>query len=57
MCAGFGFDYDNDGIMSWEDNYFGCAVTEDILGNDRDRIVYDSCFDDIYLGDEDRKAS
>ena len=21
MCANFGFDFDNDGIMSWEDDY------------------------------------
>ncbi|MBO6301444.1 MAG: hypothetical protein J6N15_03290 [Ruminiclostridium sp.] len=57
MCAGFGFDFDNDGILSWEDTYLGCTVTEDILETERDRVVYDSCFDDIYLGEEDKKAS
>jgi len=51
MCASFGFDFDNDGIMSWEDDYFGQRITEDPFEKN-DNVVYDACFDDIYLGDE-----
>ena len=51
MCASFGFDFDNDGIMSWEDNYFGQCITEDPIEK-KDSVVYDACFDDIYLGEE-----
>ena len=48
MCASFGFDFDNDGIMSWEDDYFGQQITEDPIEK-KDNIVYDACFDDVYL--------
>ena len=48
MCASFGFDFDNDGIMSWEDDYFGQRITEDPIEK-KDNVVYDACFDDIYL--------
>lgn len=51
MCASFGFDFDNDGITSWEDDYFGQRITEDPIEK-KDNVVYDACFDDIYLGDE-----
>ena len=51
MCASFGFDFDNDGIMSWEDDYFGQRITEDPIEK-KDNVVYDACFDDIYLGEE-----
>lgn len=39
MCASFGFDFDNDGITSWEDDYFGQAITEDPIEK-KDNIVY-----------------
>ena len=48
MCASFGFDFDNDGITSWEDDYFGQQITEDPIEK-KDNIVYDACFDDVYL--------
>ena len=51
MCAGFGFDFDKDGIMSWEDDYFGQKITEDPIEK-KDSIVYDACFDDVYLGEK-----
>lgn len=51
MCASFGFDFDNDGIMSWEDDYFGQRITEDPIEK-KDNVIYDTCFDDIYLGEE-----
>ena len=50
MCASFGFDFDNDGITSWEDDYFGQAITEDPIEK-KDDVVFDACFDDIYLGE------
>ena len=48
MCASFGFDFDNDGITSWEDDYFGQAITEDPIEK-KDNIVYDACLDEAYL--------
>ena len=42
MCAGFGFDYDNYGIMSWEDDYFGQKITEDPIEVKKDNVVYDA---------------
>ena len=55
MCASFGFDFGNDGIMSWEDDYFGQRITEDPIEK-KDNVVYDACFDDIYLGEEQKVA-
>ena len=55
MCASFGFDFDNDGIMSWEDDYFGQRITEHPIEK-KDNVVYDACFDDIYLGEEQKVA-
>ncbi len=55
MCANFGFDYDNDGITSWEDDYFGCRITKDILETKTD-CIYDAWLDDIYLGDDIKEA-
>ena len=51
MCASFGFDFDNDGITSWEDDYFGQKITDDPVGK-KDYVVYDACFDDVYLPEE-----
>ena len=48
MCASFGFDFDNDGILSWEDDYFGQAINEEPIEK-KDNVVYDACFDDVYL--------
>lgn len=51
MCAGFGFDFDNDGIMSWEDDYFGEHIPEDPFGK-KESSINDPYLDDVYLGQE-----
>ncbi len=56
MCASFGFDFDNDGITSWEDDYFGQRITEDPIEK-KDNVIYDACFDDVYLGEDQKIAS
>ena len=56
MCASFGFDFDNDGITSWEDDYFGQRITEDPIVK-KDNVIYDACFDDVYLGEQQKIAS
>ena len=38
MCASFGFEFDNDGITSWEDDYFGQKITEDPIEK-KDNVV------------------
>lgn len=38
-------------ILSWEDDYFGQAITEDPIEK-KDNVVYDACFDDVYLGED-----
>ena len=56
MCASFGFDFDNDGIMSWEKDWFGQHITEDPVEK-KDNVIYDACFDDVYLGEDQKMAS
>ena len=56
MCAGFGFDFDNDGIMSWEEDWFGQHIAEDPVEK-KDNVIYDACFDDVYLGEDQKMAS
>ncbi len=51
MCACFGFDYDNDGISSWEDDWFGQRITEDPIEK-KDNVIYD-----VYLGEQQKIAS
>ena len=56
MCAGFGFDFDNDGIMSLEEDWFGQHITENPVEK-KDNVIYDACFDDVYLGEDQKMAS
>ncbi|MBO6231677.1 MAG: hypothetical protein J6O50_14055 [Ruminiclostridium sp.] len=55
MCASFGFDFDKDGIWSWEEDIFGNCITEDPFEK-KDDVIYDACFDDIWLGEKHREA-
>ncbi len=51
MCAGFGFDFDNDGIFSWEDDYFGEHIPEDPFPKE-DNADNELRLDEVYLGQD-----